>query len=161
MELKEIDIKLIELPDWTTKYKDPEEEFRINMSLQKFGQRNPIHVRRYWNFQEEQVELIDGRSVYRALQALGKKTVLCIDHGFITLHSAKALHLQLNFSTKSAHPLHLAQVVYDLSQEMGPEVLMNELPFTKEQIEYYIKLHEYDWMANLNKTEASSQMGLF
>lgn len=161
MELKEIELKLIELPDWTSKYKDPEEEFRINMSLQKFGQVNPIHVRRYWKFQDEQIELLDGRSVYRALHALGAKTVHCIDHGFLTLHNARALHLQLNFSTKSSHPLHLAKIIHDLSLESPPELLMNELPFTKEQIEYYIKLHEYDWMANLNKTEAPAQMGLF
>lgn len=160
MQLIQISIPQIKVPDWKSKYNDPEEVFKISMSIQKLGQVNPVHVRETED-EAQPFELIDKRSVLSALNAFGHKTAYCINHGKISQHAAKAMHLQLNFSNKSAHPLHLAQLVYDLAQDKAPELLMNELPFTKEQIEYYVKLHEYDWMANLNPVKSLHQTSLF
>lgn len=161
MELKHIDNKLILNPPWDISRKNHIEYHRIRTGLQKYGQIQPIHVRQIVIDETIRFEVIDGRGVLAAINDLGISPVLCLDHGLISEQQAEAIYLQLKFATRTVHPLRLAELIYKMSESEPVTALQNKLPFDREQIDYYIELHKFDWKEHLLKPKDEKQISLF
>jgi len=133
-KLKIVDTDEVRPNSWNPKAKDTRQYKKIKKGLSMKGLRLPIVVR-----ENKGYEIIDGEQRWTACKELKFPKVIIYNEGKIPDKDAKELTIWYQQQVPFKE-LDLAILIKDLASY--PDL---QLPFTKEEIQEYIKLFEFDW----------------
>lgn len=138
--MKLIEIDKIDIPEWGWKETDADVSARVLASLRRYGQIQSILVRET----EDRYEIVDGRHVLEGLQQLRRKQVWAHSLGKVSQAEAikRALALGIQNDINYAR---LAKHIGDLRGDKDFGSLPSLTPYTKERIDYFSKLLDFDW----------------
>lgn len=124
-------------------------------SLQRFSQSSPLICREI----SRGYEIIDGEHRWRAAKDLGRKEVAIWNLG--EMDDAAAKQMTIMFNELRGHPDidSLSELVAELDKELGRVTLVENLPFTEQQIENMIDTLHFDWNTFEAEDEAEQLAG--
>lgn len=122
-------------------------------SIQTFGFIDPVTVRL---IEKDKFQIIDGFHRWKAAKDLGYLKIPINDLGRIPDGKAKQLTIILNELRGEYDPLKLAEIVKELSQDGGIDELIQNLPFTEQEIQNLIKVTDFNWNQFKPGAEAES-----
>ena len=130
-----VPIKEVRPNTWNPKDEETEEFNKIVESIKLKGQRQPIIVR-----ENEGYEIIDGEQRYRACLKLGFEKVLIYNEGKVSTKEA----MELTIWYQQQVPFNEVELA-GIIKQMVKDYDNLELPFNQEQINDYIKMHDFNW----------------
>lgn len=108
--------------------------------------------------EEYAYEIVDGEHRWRAAQELGWDEVSVWDLGNLTDAESKQLTVIMNELSGSPEIDELAILLADLDESIGRDVLVDNMPFTEEQIDDLIATIDFSW-TNFEAEEDEEEAG--
>lgn len=141
MELIKIEHIRIEHP----KYKEHEDtaiNSKLKKSIVKNGQLKNIVVHRD---SKDNYLLIEGESILRIMKELGETKIWCKVLQKMDEYNMLKLKVILNDTTFPVDYVSLAEIVNKMRSLMPFSDNLNDLPYTKAQIDKFKHIFEFDW----------------
>ncbi|MEN6605874.1 MAG: DNA polymerase [Bryobacteraceae bacterium] len=155
MEWLDVPLANLTLPDWGWRSEDPVFARRLEASVSKHGQLRALVVRQV----DGAYQIVDGRSIYKALQAIGATMARVVNLGPVEYAAAVAAALSLELQQEVDY-VRLAKEVAALVPSVGVTSLSAVTPFSADDIKHYQTLSAgFDW-AQFGEGD-SGQSGLF
>lgn len=116
---------------------------RTQRSIDKFGFVDPLTVR---ETQEDNVfEILDGQHRWEEAKKLGIETLPYVNLGKVSDTIAKQLTIVLNETRGEFDTIKLSELLADLQSDIDYDELLNNLPYTKEELDSLLELPDFDW----------------
>jgi hypothetical protein len=127
-------------PGW--RYPDSVLLEKLMTSLRRHGQLRALVVRRT---PIGVYSVVDGRSLLKAMQALGWATALVADIGVVDTEAAQRLALDLDLRFDTDYARLAVAVAAMLEAGATPDALAGASPYTAERLGYLARLATFDW----------------
>lgn len=127
-QMREVPVEALHPNPWNTNRMTPENEHKLDESIQRFGVFKPIIVR---TLPDGGFEILGGEHRWGAARRLGYDTVPVVDLGYITDRRAKEIGLADNGRYGDDDTLALA----GLLKELGVEDIASFLPYSDTELE--------------------------
>lgn len=132
--------------DWNYKTDDDALSQKLTANLKRNGQLENLVVR---ELPTGFYEIVNGNHRFDVLSALatetGQEEVMCYNLGAIGTAAAQRIAIELNETRFQTDTLRLAERLQEITQEFSPEELALSMPYSAEEIQRAMRLHEFDW----------------
>lgn len=135
--------------EWNYKEEDEFISDKLVNNMKRNGQIENIHVRK---LNTGFYEVINGNHRLDACDVIGKKHILCYDHGEISLAEAQLITLETNETKFKANEEKLFGILQNLKLEFDVEDLKFTLPYNEEFLNSAFNLSFDDIDVNNNDT---------
>lgn len=129
-------VEILEKAEWNYKEEDEFMSQQLRNNIKRIGLVENLQVRK---LETGYYQVINGNHRYDEMIALGKRFVICYDHGDISLAEAMRRAIETNETKFESNEIKLSRHLVDINAE-ELEDLENTLPYTDKQIEDAEKL---------------------
>lgn len=129
---KLIPIELLVPADWNYKTNDEFKSEQLRNNIKRNGQIENVHVR---DLDTGYFEVVNGNHRLPELKAVGRKFVLCYDHGKITLKEAKRIAIETNETRFDTDQDKLKEILKELNDQFGEDDLKMTLPYVENEFD--------------------------
>jgi len=127
--------------DWNYKEEDEFTSEKLVNNMKKNGQIENIHVRK---LKTGYYEVVNGNHRLDASDKIGKKFIVCYDHGVMTLAEAQLIAIETNETKFKANQEKLFMILQNLKIEFPEEDLKFTLPYDDEFLKTAFDFNESD-----------------
>lgn len=124
------------------KMEDTEKIEKLRSSIDKYGQLEALQVR---EVSPVQYECITGSKILRCMSELGYENVLAINYGIISETEAKHIAVATGLYDFEPDRVNLALILKELSKHYPIEILLENIPMTRFELETYIAYPDFSW----------------
>lgn len=139
---REMDIAKLVKANWNYKVENADLSRKLVSNMKRNGQIENLLVR---PLETGFYEVVNGNHRLDAMEELGIKKVMVFDLGNITDAQARRIAVETNETKFLADTALLADVIGEILEEFPVEDLTETMPYTKQEIEDYSKLLDFDW----------------
>lgn len=140
IEFQWVPIDRIAPNEWNPNRMDEEMFQKAVASIREFGFVDPVTVRHLGDL----FEIIDGEHRWVAAKQEGLTEIPVIDVGVIEDDVAQQLTIVLNETRGQADPRKLGQLLFQLSQKIDRETLLDRLPYSRDAFNRLAGITELD-----------------
>lgn len=149
MGKKKYQMGFIEMPleklvkaDWNYKTEDENKQAKLKENIKRNGQIENIIIR---ELDTGYFEVVNGNHRLSVLSDLKQKGVHCYNLGKISQAQAIRIAIETNETKFDTDSVTLAERIKELTEDFNIEELVETLPYTKQEIENFSKLTNFDW----------------
>lgn len=162
MEIINLPINQLVLPEWYGTENDLRRFSNLKGSLRMFGQVRPVIIQKDLTLFDElnpspNYLIIEGRRIYQAMLELGKTTIACK----VVDGDPRFVNMMLNRIQFDVCNIGFSEMVSKVKQEWPPYSLCNYIPFSAEELKGYDKLFNFDWSQYDKEAESMRQIDIF
>lgn len=139
---REMDLAKLVKANWNYKVENADLSRKLVSNMKRNGQIENLLVR---PLETGFYEVVNGNHRLDAMEELGIKKVMVFDLGNITDAQARRIAVETNETKFLADTALLADVIGEILEEFPVEDLTETMPYTKQEIEDYSKLLDFDW----------------
>lgn len=139
---REMDLAKLVKANWNYKVENADLSRKLVSNMKRNGQIENLLVR---PLDTGFYEVVNGNHRLDAMEELGIKKVMVFDLGNITDAQARRIAVETNETKFLADTALLADVIGEILEEFPVEDLTETMPYTKQEIEDYSKLLDFDW----------------
>lgn len=139
---REMDLAKLVKANWNYKVENADLSRKLVSNMKRNGQIENLLVR---PLETGFYEVVNGNHRLDAMEELGIKKVMVFDLGNISDAQARRIAVETNETKFLADTALLADVIGEILEEFPVEDLTETMPYTKQEIEDYSKLLDFDW----------------
>jgi len=136
-----VPVKLLKKAPWNYKADDEQQAAKLTNNIRRNKQVVNIIVR---ELPDGSFEVVDGNHRVDTFNELGVDKVVAYNLGKVSILSAKRLAMEINETRFASDHVRMAEIIRELHEKVGMDDLEHTMPFSREDLESYIKLVEFD-----------------
>lgn len=144
-EYKNIKVKNLRKAPWNYKGNDAELAQKLKENIRQNGQIENLIIR---ELEKGTFEVVNGNHRYDALVELGFEDAMCCNLGKISNTKAMKLAIVTNETKFPVDAMKLAELVKEISIEVELDDLVHTMPFTLDELEYFVDADISDLLDN-------------
>lgn len=145
-----LDIEKCVKADWNYKNEDEALTEKLISNMKRNGQIENILVR---VLDTGFFEVVNGNHRLECMVRLGAKKVIAYNLGKISGEEARRIAIETNETKYQTDPIKLAQLIDELSKTYNLDDLVQSLPYSQQEIENFINMHNHSLDDILPKDE--------
>lgn len=137
-----LDLDQLVKADWNYKEQDEKMDIKLKNNLIRNNQIEILLVREHG---DDKYEVVNGNHRYDVMKDIGYLKVWCYNLGKISDEEAKRIAIETNETKYAVNHQIMAKLIKELGMAYSMEELMESLPYTQEEVENYMQMHDFDW----------------
>jgi len=148
----EIDIEKLVKAEWNYKEEDAELQQKLVNNIKANGQIENIIIR---ELDTGFYEVVNGNHRYDALKELGFDKAIAYNLGKVSQAQARRIAISTNETKFKANQEKFIDLMNELIDEFSVEDLVQDMPYSEEQLVNFKNLKEFDWKDPTNSKSDS------
>lgn len=156
MNIQEIQIDLIDIPEFYFSIDDAVAIKKLESSIRSFGLIRPIVVGRVG----ARYECLEGRQILKIVKSMQQTSVMCVIYENESGFSTDLVNAVLNLMHPAESLARIAHFIKERVELTEESAVSSILPYSTDEIKRFVEICSFDW-AQFEKKQNEGQCGMF
>lgn len=156
MNIQEIQIDLIDIPEFYFSIDDAVAIKKLESSIRTFGLIRPIVVGKVGT----RYECLEGRQILKIVKSMQQTSVMCVVYENESGFSVDLVNAVLNLMHPQESLARIAHFIKERVELTEESAVSSILPYSTDEIKRFVEICSFDW-AQFEKKQNEGQCGMF